>query len=157
MSQYFPELYEHSGGNVKVELDLFNYATKATLEGATGIDTSTMASKTDLAGFKTKLDNLDVDKLKAVPVNLHKRSNVVDNNVLKRKGYDKLVIKFNVIDTKIPCTSGLVTKTQYDSDKQGLEKKIEVGKKTPNTSGLVKKTDCNAKLTETGNKIHSIA
>ena len=36
--------------------------------------------------------------------------------------YDKLVIKFNTVDTK--------TKTQYDSEKQVLEKNIEgVGKK----------------------------
>ena len=31
MSQYFPEPYEHSGGNVKVELDLSNYAKTAEL------------------------------------------------------------------------------------------------------------------------------
>ena len=29
MSQYFPEPYERFGGNVKVKLDLSNYATKA--------------------------------------------------------------------------------------------------------------------------------
>ena len=52
------------------------------------------------------------------------------------------MLKVNAIDTKIPSTSGLVTKTQYDSDKQGLEKKIEdVDKKIPNTSEMVKKTD----------------
>ena len=28
------------GGNMKVELDLFNYATKANLKNATGVDTS---------------------------------------------------------------------------------------------------------------------
>ena len=40
--------------------------------------------------------------------------------------------------------SGLVTKTKYDSDKQGLQKKIEdFDKKIPSTSGLVKKTDYN--------------
>ena len=39
MSQHFPKPYESSGGNVKVELDLFKYATKADLKGATGVDT----------------------------------------------------------------------------------------------------------------------
>ena len=34
-------------------------------------------------------------------------------------------MKVNATDTKIPCTSGLVTITQYDSDKQGLEKNID--------------------------------
>ena len=40
--------------------------------------------------------------------------------------YDELVTKVNAIDTKIPSTNGLVTKKQYDSDKQGLEKKIKM-------------------------------
>ena len=40
MSQYFPKLYEHSSGNVKVELDLVNYATKIDLKGRTSVDTS---------------------------------------------------------------------------------------------------------------------
>ena len=45
--------------------------------------------------------------------------------------YDHLVTKVNAIDTKIPRTSELVTKTQYDSDKQSLLEKIkDVGKKT---------------------------
>ena len=39
--------------------------------------------------------------------------------------YDQLVTKVNVIDTKIRSTSGLVTKKQYDFDKQGVEKKIK--------------------------------
>ena len=44
----------------------------------------------------------------------------------------------NTIDTKIPSTSGLVTKTRYDSGKQGLEKKIKnVGKKIPDTGWLL--------------------
>ena len=34
-----------------------------------------------------------------------------------------MVTKFNACDTKIPNTSGLVTKTQYGSDKQGLDTK----------------------------------
>ena len=33
MSQYFPEPYDCTGGNVKVELDLSNYAKKADLKG----------------------------------------------------------------------------------------------------------------------------
>ena len=51
--------------------------------------------------------------------------------------YDKLVTKVNAIDTKIPSTSGLVTKIWCDADKQDLENKTEnVDKKIPNTSGL---------------------
>ena len=29
---YFPELYDHSKNKIKVELDLFNYATKSDLK-----------------------------------------------------------------------------------------------------------------------------
>ena len=51
-----------------------------------------------------------------------------------------MVIKVNVIDTKMPSTSGLVTKTQYFSEKLGLETNIEnIDKNIPYISGLVKK------------------
>ena len=39
MSAYFQE-QKSSGGKVKVELDLSNYATKADLKNAKGVDTS---------------------------------------------------------------------------------------------------------------------
>ena len=83
-----------------------NYATKANLKGATGIDTSMLALKTDLASLKTKVD-----------ADLSKLSNVVDNDV-EKKLYNKSVTKGIAFD-KIPNISGLVTKTR-----QGLEKKI---------------------------------
>ena len=35
------------GANVKLELDLSNYATKTDLKNATGVDTSEFAKKTD--------------------------------------------------------------------------------------------------------------
>ena len=44
MSQYFPEP-RFSGERVKFELDLSNYATKADLKNATGVDTSKFATK----------------------------------------------------------------------------------------------------------------
>ena len=37
MSKYFPEP-KFSGGRVKAELDLSNYATKTDLKNATGVD-----------------------------------------------------------------------------------------------------------------------
>ena len=58
MSEYFPET-KYSGGRVMVELHLSNYATKADLKHATGVDTSKFAKKINL-------DILDVDKLKNV-------------------------------------------------------------------------------------------
>ena len=75
---------------------------------------------------------MDKDKLKTVPSDLNKLSNVVDNDVVKKTVYDKLVINVSATDTKKPSSSGLVTKRWYDSDKQILENKIEcVDKKIP--------------------------
>ena len=44
-------------------------------------------------------------------------SNVEDNDVVKK------LCMINDINTKIPSTNGLVSKTEYDSHKQKLEKK----------------------------------
>ena len=47
-SQYFPP-YNSSGENIKVELDLSNYATKDDVKNITHVDVSSYASKTNLA------------------------------------------------------------------------------------------------------------
>ena len=70
--------------NVKVELDLSNYAGKADLKGVIDIDISTLTSKIDLASLTTKVDYLDVDKPKTVPAEIGKLSNVVDEDVIKK-------------------------------------------------------------------------
>ena len=101
MSQYFHETYEHSDGNVKVELSVSNYTTKANMKRATIIDTSTLASKTELTGLKTKVDNLGVYKLMSVSVDLSKISNDVDQDFVKKTVY----VKVNDIDTEIKSTS----------------------------------------------------
>ena len=49
MSQYFPEPYKSFGGNINVKVDLSNYAVKTDLKNATGVDTSKLAAKYDLA------------------------------------------------------------------------------------------------------------
>ena len=48
MSEYFPKPTS-LGVNVEVQLDLSNYATKSDLEYETGVDTSDIVKKTDLA------------------------------------------------------------------------------------------------------------
>ena len=50
---YYPS-YESSTNNVKVELDLINYATKTDLKNFTHVDVSSFASKTNLAAIKTR-------------------------------------------------------------------------------------------------------
>ena len=62
MSQYFPP-YRSSKGDIKVALDLSNYATKTDFKNVTHVDVSSFASKTNLASLKTEVDKLDVDKL----------------------------------------------------------------------------------------------
>ena len=63
----------------------------------------------------------------------------MDNNAVKNTVYDKLFTKVNAIDTRTPRrTSTSVTKIQFDSDNQDLEKKIEdFNKKIPNNGELV--------------------
>lgn len=115
---------------------------------------SMLASKPDFATLKTKVDNLDVDKLKTVPADSSGLNNVLDNDVIKKTIYDKFVVKVKTIDIKIQNVSGLVTKTNYNSEQEGLEKKIgEVDKKIRNTSGLIRNTNYNAKITEIEKKI----
>ena len=45
MNQYFSEPFEPFSGNISVKLHLSNYATEADLKGATGVDTSNLASE----------------------------------------------------------------------------------------------------------------
>ena len=54
------------------------------MKNATGVDTSKLVVKSDLASLKTEIDKTDVDKLKTVPVDLSKLSNVVNNDVVKK-------------------------------------------------------------------------
>ena len=59
-----------------------------------------------LASLKTEVDELDTEKLKTVPVDLSKLSNLVKNEVVKKTVYYKLVARVNNINT-----SGFVLKT----------------------------------------------
>ena len=142
MSQYFPKPFRSIGGNIKVKVDLSNYATKTDLKNVTHVDTSSFALKTNLARLKTEVYKLGIDKLVPVPVDLRKLSDVVKNDVVKKDVYDKLAAKVDSIDT-----SDFVLKTKYSADKTELEKKI------PNVTDLVKK----AELAELENKIPDIS
>ena len=64
-----------------------------------------------------KVDKIDIDKLKIVHVDLSKLSSVVNNDVVKKTMYDKLVVKVNNIDTV-----GFTLEIKYDTDKSDLEK-----------------------------------
>ena len=181
MSTDYPP-YKSSSQNVKVELDLTNYATKTDLKNITHVDTSSYALKTNLAALKSEVDKVDVDKLKTAPVDLAKLTNTVENNLVKKTVYNTKVTSIetqiagltkNTVDnladiTKLKAidTNSFVLKTKLASDVTTLENEIDtVDKKIPNISGLATKTSLasylqtatfNYKVTEVENKIKVI-
>ena len=74
---------------------------------------------TNLNSLKAKVDDLDVSKLKNVPVDLKKLSDVVDNQVVENTKFNILNTKVNNLEKKIPDPSI----NQYNTDKQNIVKK----------------------------------
>ena len=83
MSEYFPNPSSHEE-NIKVKIDLTNYATKVDIKNITHVDTSYFALKTNLSSLKTEVDILDIEKLVPIPNDLSILSNVVKMMLLKR-------------------------------------------------------------------------
>ena len=137
---YYPR-YKSSSNNIKVELDLTNYAAKTDLKNITRVDVSSFASKTNLAASKTELDKIDADKLKTTPIGLAKLSNVVKNDVVKKTDYNAKVTSIegqiagitkdtidNLADiTKLKAvdTSNFATRTKFSADTNALDDKID--------------------------------
>ena len=119
ISQYFPKPYEPFGEDINVNIDLSNYATKDDIKNITHVDTSSFALKTNVANLKSEVDKLDIDKLKPVPTDLSKLSDLVKNDVVKKTDYNELVTKVDDIDT-----SGLVKQTDYNTKITKIEDKI---------------------------------
>ena len=176
-SQYFPPY--GSSNNIKVELDLANYATKDDFKNITHVDVSSYATKTNLAALKSEVDKTDVDKLKTTPTDLAKLTNDVENDLVKKTDYNTKVTSIgtqiagvtkNTVDnladiTKLKAvdTSNFVLKTKLASDVTTFENKRDtVDKKIPDISELATKTSLtsylqtaafNSKVTEVENKI----
>ena len=161
MSYYLP--YRSSSNNIKVKLDLTNYATKDDVKNITHVDVSIYATKTNLASLKTEVDKIDTDKLKTVPADLAKLSNVVKNDVVKKTDYSTKITSIeaqiagltkNTVDnladiTKLKAidTNSFVLKTKFSADTNTLDDKIDgVEKKQPDISGLATKTSLNSYL-----------
>ena len=177
MSYYPP--YKSSSNNVKVELDLSNYAKKTDLKNITHVDVSSFASKTNLAALKTQVDKIDADKLKTAPTDLAKLTNAIENDAVKKTDYNTKVTSIeaqtagltkNTADsladiTKLKAidTNSFVNKTKFSADINTLDDKIDgVEKKPPDISRLATKTSLNdylqtstfnSKVTEVENKI----
>ena len=175
MSTYYPP-YKSSSSYIKVELDLTNYATKTDLKNITHTDVSSFASKTNLAALKTEVDKIDVDKLKTVPDDLAKLSNVVKNEVVKKNDFsadnyvtitkfsrytNALDDKIDKVDKKVPNVSNLATKSSVTILVRDLDNRIDklkinyYAKKTSLTNYMLT-TDFNSKPTELENKIKDI-
>ena len=178
MSTYYPP-YKSSSQNIKVELDLANYATKDDAKNITHVDVSSFARKTNLAALKTEVDKTDVDKLKTALADLGTLTNAVENDVVKKTDCNTKVTSIetqiagltkNMIDnladiTKLKAvdTNNFVLKTKLASDVTTLENKIDAVDKTlPDISGLATETSLtsylqtatfNSKATEVENKI----
>ena len=69
--------------------------------------------------LKTKVDDLDVDKLENVLVDSKKLSDVMS----KDTKFGKLNTKVNNLKNKIPNATTSIHINQYDKDKQNFEKK----------------------------------
>ena len=76
--------------------------------------------------MKTKVDYLDVGKLKTVLVDLKKLSDIVDNEVVKNTKFNTLKTKVNSLEKKIPDATTSIYINQYTTDKQNLEKKLDM-------------------------------
>ena len=141
MSQYFPP-YNNSSKNIKVELDLSNYATKDDVKNITHVDVSSFASKTNLTALKTEVDKIDIDKLKTVPDDLAKLTNVVKNEVAKKTDFS---------------ADNYVSKTKFSTDTNSLDDKIDkVEKKIPDVSRLATTRNVTTLVNNLNNKIDNL-
>ena len=78
---YFPEPFDCTINKIRVESNLAYYATKSDLKNAASVDTSKCSIKSDLTNLKLDVDELHISKVKSVPVDLSKLSNVVNEGI----------------------------------------------------------------------------
>ena len=175
MRLYFPP-YGGSSKSIKVELDLSNYATKTDVKNITHVNVSSFASKTNLTALKTEVDKIDTDKLRTVPDDLAKLSNVVKNDVVEKTDYNSKIMEIetsaqntlknmldNLADVKklkqsAPDISTLATKSSlnaylqtatFNSKVTELENKITgIDNKIPSITRLATKTAVKDKISD---------
>ena len=173
MSDYLTD-YKSRSSNVKLELDLKNYATKEDFKNITHVDTSSFAWKTNLGSLKCEVDKVDVPKLTTVPADLSKLTKEVQEDFTKKTDFNSLKTKVNKNETdngnleikvnnndltiktgvnnlkskvdKIDLTK-YVLKSNYDTKIGSLELKI------PDASELLRVSSFNSKVNELENKI----
>ena len=166
--------YKSKSSNVKLELDLKNYATKEELKNITHVDTSSFALRTYLASLKTEADKLDIPKLTTFPIDLGDLTKEVQGDFTKKTDFNSLKTKvdknetdndnieakvnnndsttktsINNLKTKVHNidVSIYVLKSDYNGKIGNLELKI------PDIAGLLQVSSFNSKVTELENKI----
>ena len=78
---------------------------------------------------------------------------MIENDVIKKTEYNKLVTKVDNIDT-----TNFVSRTKYEKDGTDFGNKIDkIDKKIPDATNLVKKTDFNTTVTEIEGKIPNVS
>ena len=156
MSEYFLKPIS-LGENVKAELGLSNYATKA--DTTVLFNLKSDVDKLDIDrlkyvpsgvnNLKSKADQLDIGKLETRPVDGGKLSNVVRNYVFRKDLYNA---KIKNIEDKIPFIANLGTNTTLDAKRNEIKNEIlsitnlatttartAVENKIPDVSNLVEK------------------
>ena len=141
MGTYYPP-YKNNSNNIKVKLDLANYATKEDVKNITHVDVSSYDSKSNLAALKTEVDEIDVDKLKAVLDDLAKLTNVIKNETVKKTDFN---------------ADNYVKKTKFSADTNALDDKIDkVDKKIPDVSNLASKSSVTVLIRDLNDRIDKI-
>ena len=171
MGDYLTD-YKPGHSNVKVELDLKNYASKEELKHITPVDTSIFALKRILASLKTEVDEIGIPKFITVPKDLADLTLEVQKDFTKKTDFNSLNTKVdknetenynlesNKNDTSIKTIvnnlrtkvddidiSKYVLKTDYDTKIGNLELKI------PDIKGLLQISYFNSKVIELEHKI----
>ena len=77
-----------------------------------------------LNNLKTKVDGLDFDKLKTVIIDFKQLSDVVIEEVLKKKMYKKLNTRVNNLENKVLHETTLIHIKQFNNNKIIFFKKI---------------------------------
>ena len=115
---------------------------KMMFKNITHVNVSSYATKTNLAALKTEVDKIDTDKLKTVPDDLAKLSNVVKNEVVKKTDFSA--------DT-------YVTRTKFSTDTNALDDKIDKVEKTiPDISSLETKRNVTTLVNNLNNRIDNL-
>ena len=75
---------------------------------------------------ETKKRLFDVNKLKNIPVHFKNLSDIGSKKDIKNTKFKKLHTKVNNVESKIPDVSTLIQTNLYNTDKESLEKKLEM-------------------------------